>query len=100
MARTTRGRLAELEDGVERLTRIVSELRSQVEEGSSLARTLQTDWLDFYDKTRRQIERFIKRMDREAELNPPDPAQLSLDPITEKIHRRRNHAVRQIANEG
>ncbi len=81
---------------VERLEDGLKSLRSAVDELQSANKRLELEWTETYDKIRHQLSRMARRGDLSKGTDPVeivDPEandEAVLDPISEKIHARRN----------
>jgi len=83
---------------IERLEDDYKALRSRVDELGSANKRLQLEWTETYDKVRHQLSRMARRGDLPKangtdEIVAPDATDESvLDPISTKIHARRNRS--------
>ncbi len=81
---------------IERLDDRLLTLQTKVDELDSLSRKLQLEWIETYDKIRHQLSRMARRGDLSKDPgngeNAPetDPEVPEMDPISAKIHARRN----------
>jgi len=81
---------------IERLEDRLATLFTKVDELDSLSRKLQLEWIETYDKIRHQLSRMARRGDLSngKDPEPKDPEVASeepeIDPISAKIHARRN----------
>jgi len=83
--------LERLEDRFDALTSTVNELQSA-------NKRLQLEWTETYDKVRHQLSRMARRGDLPKGTDPPEivdegaNAEPVMDPISAKIHARRNRS--------
>lgn len=81
---------------IERLDDRLTSCQAKVDELDSLARKLQLEWIETYDKIRHQLSRMARRGDLSNGKGPLEEKQESeagepeVDPISAKIHARRN----------
>jgi len=81
---------------IERLADGLTALTSEVNELKSANKRLELEWVETYDKVRHQLSRMARRgtLDKganDAEIVDPEASdEPILDPISAKIHERRN----------
>jgi len=81
---------------VERLQDSLAVLTSDVRALESANKTLQLEWTETYDKIRHQLSRMARRgdlsngKDQLPYTDPEPPEEPETDPISAKIHARRN----------
>ena len=81
---------------VERLQDSLHALRERVDTLESASKKLELEWTETYDKIRHQLSRMARRGDLSngkapPEIDPPEGAEEpEMDPISAKIHARRN----------
>ena len=81
---------------IERLDDRLVTLQTKVDELDSVARKLQLEWIETYDKIRHQLSRMARRGDLSNGKDPTETVQETpseepeMDPISAKIHARRS----------
>ena len=81
---------------IERLDDRLVTVQAKVDELDSIARKLQLEWIETYDKIRHQLSRMARRGDLpkangdQANVDEPASEEPEIDPISAKIHARRN----------
>jgi len=81
---------------IERLEDSLAVLKLKVDELDSTARKLQLEWIETYDKIRHQLSRMARRgdlsngKDQVETVDDAAPGEPEMDPISAKIHARRN----------
>jgi len=84
---------------VERLEEDLRSLRIKVDELERASRGQELEFIELYDKVKRQMSRMAKRYAVDNPDIPPDTSVTSpldgLDPISKKIHERRGTHLRQ-----
>ena len=81
---------------IERLDDRLTSCQAKVDELDSLTRKLQLEWIETYDKIRHQLSRMARRGDLSNGKDPlpkveeEGSEEPGMDPISAKIHERRN----------
>lgn len=83
---------------IERLEDDLKSVRGQVDELRSANKRLQLEWTETYDKVRHQLSRMARRgdltngKDLDANVDETANGEPEMDPISAKIHARRNRS--------